>query len=358
MAFGADALGAWLVETLADAGRKRLTTLVLGTDQERALRAAATAAVQLTSEELEAGDKERAEQLALVIREVFGTPVPRVPLAEETTILEALQAGIVLQLAVLDDTSLTGVGQSSADVLGVPGTVVATKLTGHLLQEILTRGSRGGPLFPLASQLNDDATHRQGQRIEDILGLLTAEVRGALARLDGMYGRGTVHDDEMTALTKHHSRRSLSLPTQLTQRTVPLSDGLRAGMLLAIEVQAHRELEEVAVLMTGIIGPPHAVSIPPPARLYWHPSRQISTTIAQSASGLINVARTGPLPPGAIMETPDQEFPWTLLDGQWRVELQLTAMSFPALHLTATFNVTPANGFPIQRLDWLALTAS
>ena len=79
--------------------------------------------------------------------------------------LEALQAGIAGQLAVLDDASLTGTGQSSADVLGVPAGGGA-ELTGHLLQEIIIRGSRGGPLFPLASQLNDEVTHLQGQRIE------------------------------------------------------------------------------------------------------------------------------------------------------------------------------------------------
>jgi hypothetical protein len=48
----ADDLGAWLVGLLADAGRKKLTTLVLGTDQEQALRSAATAAVRLTTGEL------------------------------------------------------------------------------------------------------------------------------------------------------------------------------------------------------------------------------------------------------------------------------------------------------------------
>ena len=47
MPFVADDLGAWLIALLADAGRKKLTTLVLGTDQERALRSAATAAVRL-----------------------------------------------------------------------------------------------------------------------------------------------------------------------------------------------------------------------------------------------------------------------------------------------------------------------
>ena len=68
------------------------------------------------------------------------------PLAGQATVLEALQAGIAGQLAVLDDASLTGTGQSSADVLGVAGTVVAQKLTGYLLREIMVRGSRGGPL--------------------------------------------------------------------------------------------------------------------------------------------------------------------------------------------------------------------
>jgi len=49
MVFIADDLGAWLVAALADAGRRRLTTVVLGRDQERALRRAATTAVQLTA---------------------------------------------------------------------------------------------------------------------------------------------------------------------------------------------------------------------------------------------------------------------------------------------------------------------
>jgi hypothetical protein len=49
--FVADDLGAWLIGLLADAGRKKLTTIVLGSDQERALRQAASAAVQLTASE-------------------------------------------------------------------------------------------------------------------------------------------------------------------------------------------------------------------------------------------------------------------------------------------------------------------
>ena len=45
MVFVADDLGARLVGVLADAGRRKLTTVVLGSEQERALRSAATAAV-------------------------------------------------------------------------------------------------------------------------------------------------------------------------------------------------------------------------------------------------------------------------------------------------------------------------
>jgi hypothetical protein len=44
--------------------------------------------------------------------------------------LEGLQAGIAGQLAVHDDAELTGAGRSSADVLGMPGSVLADRLTG------------------------------------------------------------------------------------------------------------------------------------------------------------------------------------------------------------------------------------
>jgi tetratricopeptide (TPR) repeat protein len=185
--FVADDLGAWLTGLLADAGRKKLNSLVLGSEQERALRSAATAAVQRTTEELRPDDDERAGRLALVISEVFGEPVLGAPLAGHATVLEVLRAGIAGQLAVLDDASLTGTGQSSADVLGVPGAVVAAKLTGHLLQEIVVRGSRGGPLFPLASQLNDDVTHLQGQEIQDAVRQFGSEILDALARLDSIH---------------------------------------------------------------------------------------------------------------------------------------------------------------------------
>jgi hypothetical protein len=98
MVFVADDLGAWLVALLADAGRKKLTTYVLGGDQERALRLAAAAAVQATGRELCPGDADRAEELTMVISQVFAEPVPAEPLAGHGTVLGALQAGVAEQL--------------------------------------------------------------------------------------------------------------------------------------------------------------------------------------------------------------------------------------------------------------------
>jgi len=184
MVFVADDLGAWLVGLFADAGRKKLITFVLGTDQERALRTAAMAAVLRTAEELCPDDDDQAEHVALVISQVFSEPIPAVLPAGHETLLEGLQAGIAGQLAVLDDGSLTGTEQSSANLLGFPAGTLAQKLTGHLMREIVSRGARGGPLFPLASQLNDDVTHLQSDRIEEMLGQLTDEVRKALTRLE------------------------------------------------------------------------------------------------------------------------------------------------------------------------------
>jgi hypothetical protein len=179
--FVADALGGWLVGQLADAGRKKLTELVLGSEQQRALRRAADAAVWATAEELSPCGGEQAEQAAMVISEVFRDPAPDAPLAGPVMLLEGLQAGIAGQLAVLDDAGLTGTGQSSADVLGAPGTVLADRLTGHLVREIIVRGSGGGPLTPLADQFNHELTRLQ---IKGMFAWLAAQVRDALPRPD------------------------------------------------------------------------------------------------------------------------------------------------------------------------------
>lgn len=184
MVFVADDLGAWLVGFVADAGRKRLTVFVLGTDQERALRQAGSAAVKASAAELCPQDDERAQQLAMVVSQVFSAPVSDVSLAGQETLLEMLPVGIAQQLAPLDDASLTGTDQSSVDVLGIPAGVLTRTLARNVVREIVARGARGGPLEPLAAQLNHDLTHLQGQRLENVAGQLIAEVQHALARLD------------------------------------------------------------------------------------------------------------------------------------------------------------------------------
>jgi hypothetical protein len=108
----------WLLEQLADAGRKRLTTLLLGDEQERAVRVAASAAIGLTAERFHPAGGRPTEHLAMVIDQVFAEPVPAAPVGD-VTLLEALHSGITAQLALLDDPELTGTGKSSAELLGV-----------------------------------------------------------------------------------------------------------------------------------------------------------------------------------------------------------------------------------------------
>ncbi len=125
MVFVADDLAAGLIGVLADAGRKKLTRLVLGSDQERALQRAAAAAIEATAAELDPSGGDRAGQLAMVVSEVFRDPAPDARVAGRATLLEAVQAGIAERLAVLDDAAVTGTGQSSAEVLGLPDVVLA-----------------------------------------------------------------------------------------------------------------------------------------------------------------------------------------------------------------------------------------
>ena len=166
MVFVVDDLLAWLVGLVADAGRKKLITRMLGTDQQRALRPAIEAAVVATAAQLAPSEE---QQLAMTIGEMF-RDAPKVALAGQETLLEAMQAGIAARLTVLDDPDATGTGQSSMELLGVPGGgVLAETLAGYLVREIMVRGAQGGPLTSLADQLNQDMTHLQGQRLEGML---------------------------------------------------------------------------------------------------------------------------------------------------------------------------------------------
>ena len=166
VAFVADDLGAWLVGLLADAGRRKLVAFVLGDEQVRALHQACRAALAATAAELRPGDAAAADEIAMVVGEVFKTPAPQ-PAGEHGTLLEDLRAGIAAQLAVLDDPDITTEpGWSSADALGVSAAEVAETLASRLVREITGRGARGGPLEPLASQLGHDRSFLLGLRLE------------------------------------------------------------------------------------------------------------------------------------------------------------------------------------------------
>ena len=164
-----DDLAAWLIFILAEAGRKKLTSLAFGDDQKRALRPAATEAIQLTAAELCSGDVMRTEELAIMIGQFFKTPVPGASLGEQATLLEAVQVAIAEQLKLVDNPRLAETVKFLTGGRDVSATIVAQKLAAHLLREIVARGSRGGPLAPLANQLNHDRTYLQGLGINDKL---------------------------------------------------------------------------------------------------------------------------------------------------------------------------------------------
>jgi hypothetical protein len=183
MVFLADGFAAWLAATMADAGRKKLSQFFSGTDEQgRALRSAATVAIQATARELCPGDAMAAEHLARVIDELFTAPTQDGARDAEETASQALEASIGAQLAVLDDASMTGVGQSAADTLEISTVELAGKLYGHLRQQIVFLGSRGGPLEPLANELNHEATHHRLEQTADAIRQVAAAVEAGFAR--------------------------------------------------------------------------------------------------------------------------------------------------------------------------------
>jgi hypothetical protein len=191
MVWGVDDFGAWLVGQLADASRRRLTELILGGKFEQALRQAGAAAVWAAASELSPGDPDRAAHLARVLNEVFAVRVPDAA-AAGGTVLEVIQAGVVAQVAVLEDPCLTTVaGVSSAAAEGIADGVIAPLLIRRLLSEILASAAQGGPLAALAAQLNADVTHMQGQQTEVMLSrlnMLGMEILDAIARISPAVG--------------------------------------------------------------------------------------------------------------------------------------------------------------------------
>jgi len=142
-----------------------------------------------------------------------------------------------------------------------------------------------------------------------------------------------------------------AIPAEFLQRTMPLHDGLHEGTLLAIEVRTRAEIEEATITMTAITGPLEAVVMPAPARLFWHPGHEVAYTIAQGAAAHIQVARIGPDIPGALLDSPDHDLPWSLSEGSYRVELQLTARGFAVQMFVAEFAVSRAEGLGLH-IEW------
>src|SRR4051794_24052606 len=170
MMFIAEALGAWLIEQLAESGRSRLAGWLLGSQQQRALEQAASAAIQDTAWQLRPGpsageEAAGAEHLARVIDHVFQTPPsPSESLSKRDSLLEGLYAAVAVRLAALGNRDLTGTDQSSAELLGVSVPALAELLANRLVREIIVAGASGGSLTPLADQLNHDLTHLRGEQ--------------------------------------------------------------------------------------------------------------------------------------------------------------------------------------------------
>jgi hypothetical protein len=190
MVFVAEAFSGWLAAQFADVARRQLGEWLVGSTQQRALREAATAAIQATSQQLRpdpaaTDDVDGAEHLERVIDEVFQQPpAPDESLAEHPTLLEGLQASVAARLAPLGDADVTETPDSSAEILGVSVRSLTDLLTARLLREILVRGASGGALAPLADQLNHDLTHLQGQQHNAGLSRLSTDHQTMLTILD------------------------------------------------------------------------------------------------------------------------------------------------------------------------------
>jgi hypothetical protein len=189
MVFMAGGLGDWLIGVLADAGRRRVTRLILGSDQEQALRKAAADAIHLTATGLRPDDAEEAGRVEAVLSQVFDSETSAESLPKGATLLEGLQSGIASQLAVLDDSSITGTGSSAAEVLGIDVGLIAENLTGHLLQQIMVRGAEGGPLFPLATLLGQNVTQLDSRQLKASVGEMAREISQLRAMLGADRGK-------------------------------------------------------------------------------------------------------------------------------------------------------------------------
>lgn len=184
----ADGLVAWLVALVGEAGRRKLTEVVLGTEQERALATVATSAIRGTATDLAPAGGEPAERLGRVISQVFAVSDPSVDAAAGGTLFAAIGSGVRDQLAILGDPEVTGVSVSSSDLLGVDWRLMAERLTTRLTREIFLLAAGGGPLRALASQLNHDLTHLQNEQAAGVLAGLSEAVSSVLREVSDLRG--------------------------------------------------------------------------------------------------------------------------------------------------------------------------
>ena len=231
MVFVVDALGSWLIEQAASSLARRLGERMLGSEQQRALHEVGCEAVRRTAAQLVPDD---AEHAAMVVDEVFQAEPPADKALDggtgrSATVLEALCVGVAARLLVLGDPTVTGTGVSSAQALGVPVELLTQTLIQEVLEQIRIRALGGGPLEPLARQLNDDVTHLQLRGMAR-LGLQTAAAVEQLVK----------HLGRLTEQARPHFFLDLSEFEKLLEGR---------GLLAAPFAGRREELEEVERLL-------------------------------------------------------------------------------------------------------------
>ncbi|HEV2375278.1 MAG TPA: tetratricopeptide repeat protein [Streptosporangiaceae bacterium] len=182
----ADYFASWLFGLVADKSSRWLVSLVIGDDLDRELRRAARAAVACTVREVLPAGVQDVDSAAGFLIEAIDDSFARRPAGDLTharhaTLLEALDAGIAARILPIGEILH---GDGAVRPVGISSLDVAQELSVQLVREIVLRGARGGPLKPLADQLNADVTHLQGEQTLAVLGRLADTVTQALAHLE------------------------------------------------------------------------------------------------------------------------------------------------------------------------------
>ncbi len=103
-------------------------------------------------------------------------------------------------------------------------------LTSALMREIVIRGAGGGPLEPLAAQLNHDVTHLQGRHLQGMIGQLVADVKQAIAAPNTAAAVGPPMANTLPADTAAFTGRR----EQLSEISAAAAAAAQAGRVIAI----------------------------------------------------------------------------------------------------------------------------